>query len=1068
MKIMKTTSTITGVAFKKYLVFFLTILSLSFTQSVLGHSVDSYSGTCASGPQYKVTAVVSNVNNSSNYRWQWKNSSGAWVCFVNGNNTINGNTYNVTGAVYNLTTNPGPIVFTNPNSGLQGLEIRMVISDGNGINPCTLPAGNTWTSTTNHFININNTPCTTGGSIGDKVWFDTNRDGIQDAGENGIKGVTVKLRNASNTVIATDITDVNGNYLFSGLSAGTYTVEFPVTVYGYILSPAYVGTNRNIDSDPAGSTGLTPTITLAAGQSIVSVDAGYAPDCSCTNSSSNLLINGSFENGTTGWNWSSANGSLTTGTGYVACGNKNGFNNQSSGTSTVWQDVTVAPGAIVTFSAYAGTHTGGIGCSPKLSLIFLNAANAVIGQTNVTVTRDVDINNSQLEQYIITATAPAGTAKARVQSSITCNTMKLDAFCLTVSSSCVGGGTWNLNMPNGTLGTSQTYTVNGVTITAYGFNNGNPGTPTALYGKNDGGDETGLGINSNVNHEIDINHFVQLDLNQVIAAGATSGTMSIGSMQAGEPANVYGSNTLGVIGTLLMTVPVTLDNTPFAIPGFPTYRYISVRASAASPADVLLQQVSFSCPSSLVSIGDRVWYDTNNNGINDASENGIRGVTVNLYKDNNNDNVADGASIATSTTDVNGNYTFSNLAPGNYIVGAVIPKGYMSSSINGGDPDNNIDLDDNGQVSAGNEVRGLAITVTAGGEPGGNTNNTYDFGMLPDCACTNSPSNLLTNASFENGTTGWSWSAPNGSLTTGTGYVACGLKNGFNNQSSGTSKVWQDVTVSAGATVIFSGFAGTHTPGINCSPKLSLIFLNAANAVISQTDVTVTRDVDINNGQLEQYSITAFAPSGTVKARVQSSITCNTMKLDAFCLRASSGGALPINISDFTATKNNCTANLNWKTSSEINSDKFEVEVSTNNNAVYTTAGTVMAAGSSSTTRSYQYSYVMQPGVTYFFRVKMVDRDGSFKYSDIRSLNCTGVKGIVIAPNPVLTHFTITGMENGKNNVAIYDASGQLIKAQVIAQSQGEVNISNLHPGFYTVKITGETGNTAINKIVKY
>ena len=119
---------------------------------------DSYSATCGSGPQYSVTAVVSNVNSSSNYRWQWKNGS-AWVCFVNGANTINGNSYNVSGSVYNLTTTPGPIVFTNPGSGLQGLEIRMVISDGNGVNPCTLPAGNTWTSTTNHFINVTNTAC---------------------------------------------------------------------------------------------------------------------------------------------------------------------------------------------------------------------------------------------------------------------------------------------------------------------------------------------------------------------------------------------------------------------------------------------------------------------------------------------------------------------------------------------------------------------------------------------------------------------------------------------------------------------------------------------------------------------------------------------------------------------------------------------------------------------------------------------------------------------------------------------------------------------------------------------
>ena len=116
--------------------------------------------------------------------------------------------------------------------------------------------------------------------------------------------------------------------------------------------------------------------------------------------------------------------------------------------------------------------------------------------------------------------------------------------------------------------------------------------------------------------------------------------------------------------------------------------------------------------------------------------------------------------------------------------------------------------------------------------------------------------------------------------------------NGFNNWSSGTAKVWQDVTVSAGATVNFSAFAGTHAPGIACSPKLSLIFLNAANAIIGQTDVTVTRVVGDYNNQLQYYTITAIAPANTAKARVQSSITCSTMKLDAFCLTATTPGSI--------------------------------------------------------------------------------------------------------------------------------------------------------------------------------
>ncbi|MCC7029674.1 MAG: hypothetical protein IT257_05155, partial [Chitinophagaceae bacterium] len=132
------------------------------------HTVDSYTSACNAGPNYSVQPNVSSVNNNSNYAWQYYNGA-SWVCIVNGNNTINGNVYTVTGATYTATQYPGPIVFTNPNNGLQGLQIRCLISDG--ANPCNMPAGNTWTSNVNHFISVNGSPCscnnvTTAGSIG--------------------------------------------------------------------------------------------------------------------------------------------------------------------------------------------------------------------------------------------------------------------------------------------------------------------------------------------------------------------------------------------------------------------------------------------------------------------------------------------------------------------------------------------------------------------------------------------------------------------------------------------------------------------------------------------------------------------------------------------------------------------------------------------------------------------------------------------------------------------------------------------------------------------------------------
>ena len=177
-----------------------------------------------------------------------------------------------------------------------------------------------------------------------------------------------------------------------------------------------------------------------------------------------------------------------------------------------------------------------------------------------------------------------------------------DSLGHTAVSSCTascgaGSGTWNFVSPLGNLGASEPYTVNGIVITAYGFSNAN--APVALYGRNDAGNEAGLGIAGATENEIDTTHYVQLDLGALIAAGATSGQLVVNSVQSGEGYNVYGSNTLGSIGTPLLSNQ-TSDNVPFAIPSFGAYRYVSVRASAVN---VLLGAIGATFPACTITIG---------------------------------------------------------------------------------------------------------------------------------------------------------------------------------------------------------------------------------------------------------------------------------------------------------------------------------------------------------------------------------------------------------------------------------------------------------------------------------
>jgi hypothetical protein len=113
------------------------------------------------------------------------------------------------------------------------------------------------------------------GALGDFVWNDLDRDGVQDAGEPGIQGVKVILRDAVGNVITHTFTDANGFYLFGGLCGGDYRVEVDLASVPPGLSPSPVNTTAaDKDSNP------NPTlVTLPDNATDLTIDFGFMPPC---------------------------------------------------------------------------------------------------------------------------------------------------------------------------------------------------------------------------------------------------------------------------------------------------------------------------------------------------------------------------------------------------------------------------------------------------------------------------------------------------------------------------------------------------------------------------------------------------------------------------------------------------------------------------------------------------------------------------------------------------------------------------------------------------------------------
>lgn len=135
-------------------------------------------------------------------------------------------------------------------------------------------------------------------SLGNLVWWDSNRNAIADQGEIGLQGVTVRLLNSAQAVIATTTTNAKGNYLFANLLPGSYYVEVDAPVIG-VARPSSndIGSsptpNNDLDNDDNGIGSQSATNTFRSGLVTLTVGGEPANDGD-TDTSSNLTVDFGF------------------------------------------------------------------------------------------------------------------------------------------------------------------------------------------------------------------------------------------------------------------------------------------------------------------------------------------------------------------------------------------------------------------------------------------------------------------------------------------------------------------------------------------------------------------------------------------------------------------------------------------------------------------------------------------------------------------------------------------------------------------------------------------------------
>jgi len=543
-------------------------------------------------------------------------------------------------------------------------------------------------------------------SLGNYVWFDDNGDGIQDPSEEGIDGVVVNLLDSNGNLLETTTTADGGFYEFDELAPGDYIVEFVQPDNGEPTTQGGGDDQIDTDSNADPITGQTAVITLDAGENDPTIDAGYTP----------LGSIGDFV-----WLDENTDGIQDAGEPGVQ-GVEIILTNPDGTMDTTYTD---GEGYYIFENLPAGDYTVAVGEGPANTELTTDGTDDVtLGPGEDYVDADFGFFSAGLGDYTWideNANGIQDAGEAPVSGVV------VNLYDATDLSTILATATTDANGYYQFIGLDPALDYVIEFQTPQGFTETTQSGDASAGGADDS--DAGPGGFTDV---------IDLD------AGEFDGTIDAGFVQLGSIGDfvwhdidgdgIQDPNEPGISGVeITLTLPdgTTITTATDADGGYlfdeldpGTYTVTvgdgpdNMGLTTGDTDTVELgpgeQYEDADFGFDYASLGDYVWFDDNANGVQDADEQGVDGVVVNLLD-------GDGNFITSTTTDDGGFYLFDELAPGDYIVEFEAPVDGAPTTQGGGDDQNNTD-------SNADPVTGQTAIITL---DAGEDDLTIDAGYTP-------------------------------------------------------------------------------------------------------------------------------------------------------------------------------------------------------------------------------------------------------------------------------------------------------------------------------------------------
>ena len=255
--------------------------------------------------------------------------------------------------------------------------------------------------------------------------------------------------------------------------------------------------------------------------------------------------------------------------------------------------------------------------------------------------------------------------------------------------------------------------------------------------------------------------------------------------------------------------------------------------------------------------------------------------------------------------------------------------------------------------------------------------------------------------------------------------------------------------------------------------------INAPGSTVTGIgDINIFKNDDANSAVLTSPT-TLVTPTTRANFSSDFVVTANITSFSSFYFGADLS-TLPLDLLSFTGhLQSNNTVLLNWKTENEINTSHFVVERSIDGSRYIAIGNVPSQGGRTNTGLSFNYSSIDNDAINQstqklYYRLKMVDIDGTYKYSNIVTITLPFITGrLTVSPNPVLNEVKVTlaSPKEGRAQWKLMDNTGRvLIKGSANVRkgvnNNFNINMSRLPAGTYYLNVNG-AGNDHRVKLQK-